>query len=155
MLDPKQRNLRLDPVSLSDTSPPVIKSRHDAPDHGERDALPGDVNSHGEQRDPSMPSFDPDDLVGRTFLSETQEDGQRFRVRIVKALEDHACNLANHPNRVKFVCSVNDEQFEEVMSYADILQHLESAEDKDNGAGRIWRFRRISGHQGPLAKTPS
>ena len=35
-----------------------------------------------------MPTIDPKDLIGRTFLKETETDGQRFRARIVRAIID-------------------------------------------------------------------
>ena len=38
---------------------------------------------------PPMPIINPEDLVGRTFLLDQQEDGQKFRVRIVEAINAH------------------------------------------------------------------
>jgi hypothetical protein len=92
-----------------------------------------------------MPIVDPNDLVGRTFLMAPQPDGQRFRARIVRAIEDHERDLANNSERIHFLCSVNDDQFEEIMSYNDLLSSLE-----EDGEGIVWKFRRISAHQGPL-----
>ena len=66
-LDLKGRNLRLDPIN-DDSKSPVILSRHDSPDHGEG-SLPGGC---------PMPTSDPHDLIGRTFLLPEQKDGQRF-----------------------------------------------------------------------------
>jgi len=40
-----------------------------------------------------LPTFYPSDLVGRTFLLDPQEDGQRFRARIFETLEDHDAKL--------------------------------------------------------------
>ena len=71
-LDPKSRNLRLDPLNDDEYIKPIIQSRHDSPDHGEG----------------SMPIVDPNDLIGRTFLMPQQEDGQQFRARIVQAIDD-------------------------------------------------------------------
>jgi hypothetical protein len=72
-----------------------------------------------------MHIVDPNDLVGRTFLMPPQEDGQRFRARIVRAIEDHERNLAKDEDRIHFLCSINDDQFEEIMSYNDLLCSLE------------------------------
>ena len=149
--DPVHRNLRLDPL-LSTNVPPVVKSRSDAQDHGEA-KQPGDDGNDSAPDGGSMPVFDPIDIIGRTFLSEPQEDGQRFRVRIVRALDDHVRELSQQPDRLQFVCSVNDDQFEEIMSYNDILQHLERTQAEDDVDGNtVWRFKRISGHQGPLSR---
>ena len=34
-----------------------------------------------------MPEFDPDDLIGRTFLLPPQENGERLRVKVTKKME--------------------------------------------------------------------
>ena len=94
-------------------------------------------------------SIDPQDLVGRTFLMPQQEDGQRFRARIVRALEDYEDELGREPERIQFMCSVNDGQFEEIVSYGDLLNLLESEED---GEENVWKFCQITGHQDPLTQ---
>jgi hypothetical protein len=59
---------------------------------------------------------DPNNLVRRTFLMPEQEDGKRFQhARIVQAIEDHERDLANDLDRIQFLCSVNDDQFEVVL----------------------------------------
>jgi hypothetical protein len=82
-----------------------------------------------------MTIVDPNDLVGHT----------RFRARIVRAIEERAQGLAKEPERIKFLCAVNEDQFEEILSYNDLLSHL--AEDDEN---YVWKFRRITAHQGPV-----
>ena len=94
-----------------------------------------------------MPIIDPNDLVGRTFLLPQQEDGQCFRARIVKALDDYESDLGTQPDRIRFLCSAKDGDFEEILSYSELMDSLESQED---GEGNVWKFRRITGHQGPL-----
>jgi hypothetical protein len=94
-----------------------------------------------------MPVVDPNDLVGRTFLMPEQQDGQRFCARIVQAIKDHERDLANDPDRIQFLCSVNDYQFEEILSYNDLINSLD-----ENGENIVWKFRRITAHQGPLAQ---
>ena len=74
-----------------------------------------------------------------------QPDGQCFRAHIVRAIEDHERNLASNSERTHFLYSVNDDQFKEIMSYNDLLRSLE-----DDGEGIVWKFKRISAHQGPL-----
>jgi hypothetical protein len=46
-----------------------------------------------DESDPSVKSrtmvtIDPADLIGQTFLKDTEEDGQQFRARIVKTILD-------------------------------------------------------------------
>jgi hypothetical protein len=92
--------------------------------------------------------IDPTELIGRTFLTPPQEDGQRFRARIVRAIEDHETDLDDDPDRIKFLCSVNDDTFEEVMAYNDIVNFIE----KDEEDGTVWKFKRITAHEGPITR---
>ena len=92
--DPKDFNLRADLLLPYDR--PVkqfVKGQHYAElplDHGE------------ESTTPSMPTFNAEDIVGRTFLL-PQEDGERHRARIIKVIDDHNSNLANDSKRIKFL----------------------------------------------------
>ncbi len=47
---------------------------------------------------PSMTFVDSSELVGRTFLVDEREDGQRHRARIMEAVEDHNPFLRNDKN---------------------------------------------------------
>ena len=57
-----------------------------------------------------------EDLVGRKFLLEQQEDGQKFRARIVKAVHVHKDKVQKHPELLKFRCLINNDQFEEIIA---------------------------------------
>ena len=140
--------------------PLVVRSRsddfkidHPAPE-SKAELDPGEApNSstpkNGEVFDvPSLVMMDYSDLIGRTFLMEEMEDGQKHRARIVEAIEDHDEKTKSSPDHVKFKVSVNDDQYEEVLSYTEIVSRLEQDEDGDV----IWKFRRITGHEGPLTK---
>ena len=93
-----------------------------------------------------MPIINPSDLLGRSFLRST-EDGQRLRVKIIKALENHEDVLNSDTTLHEFICSTNDNQVEEVMSYNEILQIIE---DQDEEHAVEWRFKHIIAHEGPL-----
>jgi hypothetical protein len=45
---------------------------------------------------------DPQELLGRTFLVDSQEDGQRFRACIVECISDHESNVCRSDDHVKF-----------------------------------------------------
>jgi hypothetical protein len=114
--DPNSRNLRLDP--LNDEPPEVIRSLRKASpasDHGEDLSLhsmePTDEHPYTESTpDPSehpssgddMVIVDPQELLGCTFLMDTQEDGQRFCAHIVEYISDHESNIRHSDNHVKF-----------------------------------------------------
>ena len=76
-----------------------------------------------------MPIIDPSDLVGRSFL-QTEEDGQRLRVKIVKAIEIYEDELNKNSARREFICSTKEDQVEEILTYNEILDLLED-QDKD------------------------
>jgi len=94
-----------------------------------------------------LPTFHPSDLVGRTFLLEPQGNGQRFRARIIKALKDHDVKLHQKPEHFKFCCSINDNQYEEILSYNEILNYIKQ---QDDDGMKIWKFHCIMAHEGPL-----
>jgi hypothetical protein len=141
-LDPAGQNLCMEPLNDSPVLAPIIHSRHPT--------ASVDSSDHGEENDSvtPMPIVDPNDFVGRTFLMPPQEDGQRFRARIVRAIKDHERNLAKDEDCIHFLCSMNDDQFKEIMSYNDLLHSLEKDGETED---IVWRFfRRITGHQSPL-----
>jgi hypothetical protein len=159
--DPNARNLCLD--LLNDKLPEVIRSlckASPASDHGEDFSLhsmkPTDEHPYTESTpDPSEhPStgddtviVDPQELLGHTFLMDTQEDGQRFRARIVECISDHESNVRCSDDHVTFRISVNEDEYEEIITYNELMDFIERNQEND---AIVWRFRRIVGHQGPL-----
>ena len=69
-----------------------------------------------------MPTFDPSDLIGRTFLLPPEENGERHRAKVSRKVE-------------------------ELISYNQLLEHLENAQDHDMGMDQeLYKFRAIIGH---------
>jgi hypothetical protein len=97
-----------------------------------------------------MPVFHPSDLAGKTFLMDPMEDGHRHRARIVRAIEDHDGEIEDNPTRIQFLCSINDNESEEIITYNEILNHIENDETEET---TIWKFKRITAHEGPLTRT--
>ena len=98
-----------------------------------------------------MPTIDPKDLLGRTFLKDSEADGQRFRARIVRAIMDHDADLKREPHHVKFLCEVDGDTADEIYTYNQVLDFIErDSLDMDSDTEQLYRFRRITGHQGPL-----
>ena len=149
-LNPDAQNLRLDLLNGEDPPDPVIKSRHDAPDGESQNSQ--DFQSiempqfnPSEIVNPTMPELSTADLIGHSFLKE-QENGDTDHLCIVLAIEDHDAALENDKDRIKFLCANSDDTYEEVMSYNQILAHIE----KDSEDETLWKFKRISAHEGPL-----
>jgi hypothetical protein len=150
--DPNARNLRLDP--LNDKPPEVIWSLRKASpalDHGEDFSLhsmePTDENPERPPTGDDTVIVDPQELLGCTFLMDTQEDGQRFCARIVECISDHESNIRHSDDHVKFWISVNEDEYEEIITYNELMDFIEKNQEND---AIVWQFQRIVGHQGPL-----
>jgi hypothetical protein len=101
-----------------------------------------------------MPDIDPEGLIGRTFLKNTEEDGQRFRARIVKVIIDKEADLQKDPDYIKFLCEVDGNVADEILTYNEILDHIDRNNmDVENDMEQLYKFRRITAHQGPLRTT--
>ena len=98
-----------------------------------------------------MPIFDPTNLVGRTFLIDPQER-KWYRTKILEALVESEEELAKHHDLIKFVCSVNDYMYEEILTYNEILEYITKNKEQDDDQAIIWKLKRIAGHQGPIKK---
>ena len=158
-LNPNERNLRLDPLNGDDTKDLLRKfvrsfnepaSGFPSNDGESTSNDPSDTPTDGES-DSSTPVFHPSDLVGRTFLMEERDDGQRFRARIVEAIEQYDRDFAANEDVHKFRVSINDDEYEELLSYDQVLQYITSRENDEGEI--IWKFRRITAHEGPLRTT--
>jgi hypothetical protein len=136
--DPASANLKADLFS-GEAYKEFVKSAQRNPPDNTQDAETA-----------SMMIIKPEDLIGRTFLTSTRDDGQRFRARIVEAVKDHRQSISDNPAYIKFRCSINNDQYEEVMAYNDIIQKIEQDDDEDT---TVWKYRRLTAHEGPLTKT--
>jgi hypothetical protein len=47
---------------------------------------------------------------------DTQEDGQRFRASIVECISDHESNVRHSDDHVKFRISINEDEYEEIIT---------------------------------------
>ena len=91
----------------------------------------------------------PEDLIGRTFLSEPMDNGERHSGRIVKAITEHKRDIANNPDRIKFLCSFNNDGDEDILACHDIINRIE----KEYEDPTVWKLQSITAHEGPLQQT--
>lgn len=68
--------------------------------------------------------FDASELEGRTILMNPQENGQRLKAKIVQPLMNQETDPTKDPSGIEFHCPINDSQYEEVLSYKEILSHI-------------------------------
>jgi hypothetical protein len=62
------------------------------------------------------PVFNPQDLIGRSFLMDKQSNGRKARATITQLLEDHESSLDDNPTRIKFRVSLNKDQQEDIIT---------------------------------------
>ena len=99
-----------------------------------------------------MPTFDPSDLIGRTFLLPPEENGERHRAKVTrKVVEVIDQEDGQRVENINFILDIGNGKVEELISYNQLLEHLENAQDHDMGMDQeLYKFRAIIGHQGPL-----
>ena len=79
--------------------------------------LPKDKTSGkpGETNAPKMTVLGSSGIIGCTFHMPSQEDGQKFWVRMVKMVDYLKKKLSQDPGHTQFICSVDYDQFGEIM----------------------------------------
>jgi hypothetical protein len=149
VLDPAKRNHRLSPLGgetastyLGDT----IFVRSQSSPASNTDIVDEDPNLKKR-----TVTIDPKDPIGRTFLKETEEDGQWFRACVVRAIIDKDDELKKGSEYMKFICEVPNSTVDEIFTYNEILDHIEKDNnDLESDTKQLFKFRRIAAHQGPL-----
>ena len=90
-----------------------------------------------------MPTFDPSDLIGRTFLLPPEENGERHRTKVTRQVveiidQDNGQRVEN----INFILDIGNGKVEELISYNQLLEHLENAQDHDMGMDQeLFRFK--------------
>ena len=136
-LDPDNINYRAElPETPSVPRDPFILSASDI-------AVPG-----LDTAELNLPKLSPDELVGHSFLHET-DDGQKVRAEVIRKLATQ--DAANHQN-LKFIVKVGD--VEDVMSYVELCDTIEAQiQDEMESPDKYWTYKGILEHQGPLTAT--
>jgi hypothetical protein len=86
-----------------------------------------------------MVTIDPKDLIRRTFLKDSEEDGQCFRV--CRAVLDNKENMKKDPRYMKFICKVPHSKVDKMYTYNKILDHIEKDKDGiENDTEQLYKF---------------
>ena len=98
-----------------------------------------------------MAEYNPDDLIGWTFQLPQNEQGEKLRSTIKRKVIQTSKHLDDqHDNAIKktnFHLNVGQGRSKAIMFYVQILDHLDQQGQHDN----LYKFRAITGHQGPLS----
>ena len=95
-----------------------------------------------------MATFDPEDLIGRTFLLPPEEYRERHRAEVTRKVveildQDDGHRLEN----INFILDIGSGKVEELIFYSQLLDHLESAHQIEIRMDEeLFKFRAIIGH---------
>jgi hypothetical protein len=137
------------PRSLIKSLRPGLQNDQDSLENGEQ--VNGEPVDGEPQEDKPKPIIlaSPDDIIGCSFLLDLEADGQRFRAKVVEKIESMDHELEHDKDRIKYLCVLNDDEREEIITYNQILDCLNR--DAENAV--LWKYKRIVSHQGPLKCT--
>ena len=72
-----------------------------------------------------MPTFDPSDLIGRTFLLAPEENGERHRAKVTRqVVEIIDQDNGQRVEHIIFILDIRNGKVEELISYNQLLEHL-------------------------------
>ena len=96
----------------------------------------------------SLPTIDVGQILGRTFITTPNENGEQSRARIegAKFLQQRTVDGAEP--LIKFKCRVGEEKCEQILTYNQMLQWCEQDKDKDEF------FRLVSINRHKRTRTP-
>ena len=87
-----------------------------------------------------MPTFDPEDLIGRTFLLPPEENGRGSRKVVEIIDQENGHRIEN----INVILDIGNGKVEELISYNQLLDHLETAQGNDLGMDQeLFKFRAI------------
>ena len=123
----------------TDTLTVYIKSKHD----------------DGPTSSKFVPGFNPDDLVGWTFLLPPGENGERLRSNVNrKVVEDIEQADGERVHKLSFILGIGNGKLEEIISYNQLVDHPDAAANDDNEiSDDAFKLRGLIGHHGPLKPT--
>jgi len=96
--------------------------------------------------DVKLPRFSIEEIMDRTFLV-PQPDGRRLRAEIVHKINDQ--DAQNH-QRIKLLCKVGDGGAEQILTYQEICDLIDEQDAEESKPDKLWTFKRILSHEGPL-----
>jgi Reverse transcriptase (RNA-dependent DNA polymerase) len=108
-----------------------------------------DVSSGLSHRHTPLPMFDPDAMLGRTFLH-TMDNGEQLQAKVSrKIMEDDGDPTTDN---IKYLLSIDDNQADEIVSYNEIVEWINNQDNTPlMGPEPFYKFRSIIGHQGPIS----
>ena len=124
--DPDSKDMNLDPPNKE---PPTVikllwKTLQDSSStslvHGETPAPAQNSNDDAS----TMAIINLQDLVGQMFLMDEHEDGQHFHTCIIECIDEHEEGHHKADDHIKFQCSINENAYEEIITYNELMDFI-------------------------------
>ena len=107
-----------------------------------------DIIGHNDSSSFKLPKFSPDELLGLSFLRET-DDGQKYRAQVVRKI---LYNDASNHEKIKFLITLGDGELDEIITYNELSDIVESQHEKEiEDPNSAWTFLEIKDHIIPLS----
>ena len=83
------------------------------------------------------------------------DNGERLRAKVTrKVVEDIQKADGERDQKLRYILGIGNGKVEELISYSQLVDHLEAAANEDNEINDdLFKFRALIGHQGPLKPT--
>ena len=105
---------------------------------GEEDHQPHKKPTKHPTSSKPLPGFNPDDFVGRTFLLPPGDNGERLRAKVTrKVVEDIEQADGERIQKLSFILGIGNGKLEEIISYNQLVDHLEAAANDDNEISEV------------------
>ena len=90
-----------------------------------------------------------------TFLLPPGDNGERLMTNITrKVFEVIKKGNGEKVQKLRYILGFNNGKMEEIISYHQLVDHLEAASNEDNENNNdLFKFRALIGYQGPLKAT--
>ena len=83
--------------------------------------------------------------MGRTFISPPDDLGNTKRLQITDTIDGETAEAKKNLTLVRFKVQCKEEQFEDIMTYNEVMNMIEDQEEQDGET--LWHFNTIVGHR--------
>ena len=138
-------------IKLASIEPNLLLDQSENSDNDSNTQLIDDSTPLAPPTHNTLTPIDTGDLIGRTYLTDPNEDGTRRRIKIVEQLDVFDSTAANNPAMIRFRAMTDDGVIEDIRTYSQLIDRIES----EDGSNDEWHFRSIINHHGPIKRNDS
>ena len=113
----------------------------------------GGHDPNGPDNPPPMSIINLDDLLGRTFLLPTDENGERKRATISEHVKDLCQQQVSREDQLRFKLKIDGDQLDDLISCNQLMEYLDDKTDTGPLEDGFYRFKCIKDHKGPYTSS--